>query len=156
MKNPIYPNEKKRLINNCPELSSGHNARRLGMKKIILVLLAICLTFTASIGYASSNQNCISKGSRGVANITFAFFELFQGMDDVWTEYGPFASYTYGIAQGLAKMALRTMVGVYEATTFLIPPYGPILKDPVFFDMPDKDEQYPVTSSITYIFKECD
>lgn len=127
--------------------------REVKMKKffsvILLPLLSVMIFTTNS--FATGDQNCLRKGARGVCNVGLGFLEVPQNVGDVGAEQGPIAAASYGLLLGLAKTAERMAVGAYEAVTFLIPPYGPVLKDPEFFGETDKDITYPVTSGISGI-----
>lgn len=117
---------------------------------IIFVALIISAIFL-STGYAKGDQNFLRKGTRGVCNVVLGFLEVHKSVQETWEEMGPLGTATYGFAKGALKAAVRTLVGMYETATCLLPPYGPVLKDPEFFGSPDLDEQYPVTSGISGI-----
>ena len=108
-------------------------------------LSVILLLSWVGVGLALDDNNCLRKGSRGVANIGTSFLEVFKSTEETFVQDGPVAAGTYGLAKGFAKGLLRFGVGIYEGVTFLIPPYDPVLKDPEFFFSRDKDEQYAIT-----------
>lgn len=102
------------------------------MKKIILLSLVVVLLFSGT-SYA---DNALTKLGRGVCNVITCPFEIIHRMGEANDERGPFAGLTWGLLDGIYKMGLRAIVGVYEVATFPIPlpaGYAPIITDPEFF-----------------------
>ena len=102
------------------------------MKKVF-ILSIIAILLTASISYADSP---LRKLGRGTANILTCPIEMFYRVGEANDESGPIAAMTWGVLNGIYRMGVRAVVGIYEVVTFPIPlpgDYQPIITDPEFF-----------------------
>jgi putative exosortase-associated protein (TIGR04073 family) len=106
------------------------------MKKVVLVVFI--LQFVALALYAD-DYTPMRKLGRGVANFSLAIAEVPRQVDLVRDESGTLAGLTYGTVKGLTFFLGRTVLGVYEAATFLLPTYKPLV-EPEFI-LTDEDEQ---------------
>ena len=89
------------------------------MKSIVSVLLAITLLITfTSMGYAQSPP---AKLGRGLVNTLTGFLELPLNVLRTYKSDGWPKGLTIGFARGLAMGVYRTLVGIYEVVTFVIP-----------------------------------
>jgi len=110
------------------------------MKKnlcIRIVILTFILIFFSNIILSNSvyAQDCLRKLGRGISNAALGFLELPMNIQSVGEESGVVAAVSHGILKGLARTVLRTVTGVYETATFIIPVpknYKPILTNPEF------------------------
>ncbi len=75
-----------------------------------------------------SDQNPLRKIARGTVNVTLGWTEIPRQMIKVNKENGDIAGVFWGPLKGFAFFIGRTAVGVYEVTTFLLPPYKPVVK----------------------------
>lgn len=74
-----------------------------------------------------SDQNPLRKIARGTVNATLGWTEIPRQMIKVNKENGDIAGVFWGPLKGFAFFLGRTAVGVYEVTTFLLPPYKPVV-----------------------------
>lgn len=103
------------------------------MKKVVVVLIAIAILFTASAAHA---ETMLKKLGRGMANVLTCPVEIFYRIGEANAESGPIAGITWGLLNGFYRMGTRGLVGAYEVVTFPIPfprNYKPIIDDPEFF-----------------------
>lgn len=82
-----------------------------------LLIFAIILMM-ASSAYA---DNPGSKLLRGLTNTAFGFLELPINIYRISVKEGYPTGLTYGVGKGLVDGVYRTLVGIYEAVTFVIP-----------------------------------
>jgi putative exosortase-associated protein (TIGR04073 family) len=75
----------------------------------------------------TSDQNPLRKVARGAVNTTLGWVEIPRQMIKVNKEKGDIAGVFWGPLKGFAFFVGRTAVGIYEVTTFLIPPYKPVV-----------------------------
>jgi len=103
------------------------------MKKITICICIIALFLSSSFAYAGTPME---KIKRGAMNIISCPFELGNGMMQANEQDGIGSAYTWGIVNGVLRVGLRAIVGVYELVTFPIPipkDYAPIMTDPEYF-----------------------
>jgi len=74
-----------------------------------------------------SDQNPLRKIARGTVNVTLGWTEIPRQMIKVNKANGDIAGIFWGPLKGFAYFLGRTAVGVYEVTTFLLPPYKPVV-----------------------------
>ncbi|MFA5271583.1 MAG: exosortase system-associated protein, TIGR04073 family [Candidatus Omnitrophota bacterium] len=74
-----------------------------------------------------SDQNPLRKIARGTVNVTLGWTEIPRQMIKVNKDSGDIAGVFWGPLKGFAFFLGRTAVGVYEVTTFLLPPYKPVV-----------------------------
>jgi putative exosortase-associated protein (TIGR04073 family) len=74
-----------------------------------------------------SDQNPLRKIARGTVNATLGWTEIPRQMIKVNKDSGDIAGVFWGPLKGFAYFIGRTAVGVYEVTTFLLPPYKPVV-----------------------------
>lgn len=74
-----------------------------------------------------SDQNPLRKIARGTVNVTLGWTEIPRQMIKVNKASGDVAGVFWGPLKGFAYFLGRTAVGVYEVTTFLLPPYKPVV-----------------------------
>jgi putative exosortase-associated protein (TIGR04073 family) len=74
-----------------------------------------------------SDQNPLRKIARGTVNATLGWTEIPRQMIKVNKANGDIAGVFWGPLKGFAYFLGRTAVGVYEVTTFLLPPYKPVV-----------------------------
>lgn len=97
------------------------------MMKKALFLLVISQLIILPYVYAQE-YNAFSKLGRGFGNAVLSFTELPIQMIKTSEESGDAAGFFVGIPKGLAFWVGRCALGFYEAFTFIIPPYGPLVK----------------------------
>ena len=103
------------------------------MKKISVFILMVSIACLTTACYAGTP---LEKLGRGVSNIVTSPFEIFYRIGKANDEKGPFAGFSWGLLDGLFRMGMRAVVGVYEVVTFPIPlpdGYNPIITDPEYF-----------------------
>jgi len=86
-----------------------------------------------------SDQNPLRKVARGAVNTTLGWVEIPRQMIKVNKTKGDIAGVFWGPLKGFAFFVGRTAVGLYEVTTFLIPPYKPVV-NPEFILSDDDDD----------------
>ena len=103
------------------------------MKKVIIFVIIIFVLFASNATFADT---ILKKLGRGAANILTSPVEIVYRVGEVNNESGPVAAFTWGVINGVYRMCMRAVVGVYEVVTFPIPlpkDYKPIIDDPEFF-----------------------
>ena len=110
-------------------------------KKIffLLIIFQLCL-----LPVYARDYNPLSKLARGLVNISFGWLEVPRQMIKVKEAEndevsGEFAGVFWGPFKGATFFLGRTIVGSYEAATFLIPTYKPIVR-PEYIFADDYDE----------------
>ena len=104
------------------------------MKKIV-VLVVLLVAFTSVSAFAQDSGNPMIKLGRGLLDVATAVFELPKAIGNVSSEEGVAAGATKGLFDGIAKLVLRGITGVYEVATFPIAVpagYEPVLDSRVF------------------------
>ncbi len=100
------------------------------MLKKICLLLVVGQLFLIPL-YAQE-YNPLRKLARGVVNATLGAVEIPKQMVKVKMENegisGDIAGLFWGPLKGIACFAGRTLLGVYEVATFLIPTYKPLVE----------------------------
>ena len=80
-------------------------------------------------------QGPVRKLSRGLANMTTGFTEIYSSLDQVNDSEGNSAMFSYGIVRGITRTLTRFGVGLYEVVTFPFPTtrgsYAPVLRQPI-------------------------
>jgi len=124
------------------------------MKKILLVSCALLITLSlCNVIYAQEakaqkqtecastpvdtadmryNKSPINKLGRGVANTATCWLEIPAEACRVTEEKGPLVGYTLGIVEGFFTTLLRGATGIFDAVTFLIPPYDKPFMQPEY------------------------
>jgi len=95
----------------------------------------VCVTVAALVLAAApadaARQTAPRKFGRGLAAMTCGFLEIPGNIVETSRERGPAWGFTLGFAEGLGRVVVRELVGVYEFVTapFPVPPgYQPILQ----------------------------
>ena len=99
--------------------------KRICFLVIILQLLTLHL-------YAQ-DYNALRKISRGVVNTSLGWTEIVRQMIEVNEEEGEVAGFFWGSLKGLVYALGRTLTGVYEVATFLLPPYSSLVEPEFIF-----------------------
>jgi putative exosortase-associated protein (TIGR04073 family) len=84
-------------------------------------------------------QNPLRKIARGSVNTTLGWIEIPRQIIKVNREKGDIAGMFWGPLRGFAYFMGRTAVGLYEVTTFLIPPYKPVVTPEFILSETDED-----------------
>ena len=86
--------------------------------------------------HASYGRQTMHKLGRGIANVFTGIFEIPRTAQIVTTREGSLAGSTIGLTQGIWRMLLREVVGVYEVLTFYaeVPPdFKPMMRPEFIF-----------------------
>ncbi|MEI8349984.1 MAG: exosortase system-associated protein, TIGR04073 family [Candidatus Omnitrophota bacterium] len=86
----------------------------------------------------SIDQSPLRKIARGAVNVSLGWVEIPRQMIKVNEEGGDISGVFWGPLKGFAYFIGRTAVGIYEMTTFLLPPYKTVV-DPEFI-LSDEDD----------------
>jgi putative exosortase-associated protein (TIGR04073 family) len=84
---------------------------------------------TESIQYEKSPLN---KLARGVMNTATFWAEIPASVCSVSKEKDPLSGFTLGAVQGTFNAVLRGITGMFDALTFVIPPYDKPLMEPEY------------------------
>lgn len=84
---------------------------------------------TSEIQYTSTP---INKLGRGAINTVTCWAEVPAGIFSVSKRLDPLAGCTLGLVEGLFNGILRGLTGIYDAVTFIIPPYNKPLMKPEY------------------------
>ena len=87
------------------------------MKRIVVFLMIVGILLMSNTLYADT---ALKKLGRGTANILTCPIELIYRVGEANEESGPFAALTWGLLNGVYRMGMRGVVGVYEVVTFPI------------------------------------
>ncbi len=116
------------------------------MKKYFLILCLIIFAFLApSNVYSAESETAVNvtdlgyertpfnKLARGVLNLATFVVEIPASIIRVSKEKdNAFLGGTVGAVQGLVTALLRGLTGVFDTTTFIIPPYDKTLLEPEY------------------------
>jgi putative exosortase-associated protein (TIGR04073 family) len=86
-----------------------------------------------------SELSPLRKIARGAANTTLGWLEIPRQTIKVNKEKGDIAGAFWGPLKGFAYFVGRTAVGIYEVTTFLLPPYKAAIEPEFIFSDEDDD-----------------
>jgi len=114
------------------EFKGGRMLKKFFVFLLFIQLFAPCL-------YADNDYNALSKLARGGINTVFSFLEIPRQMIKVNQNHGDIAGIVWGPLKGIACFVGRTIVGVYESATFLIPSYKPALEPEFIFSELEED-----------------
>ena len=101
------------------------------MKRFNWMIISFVFIFIFILTVNVYAQDPIKKLGRGLANTVTGMVELPYKIQEVHEESGPVAAATYGVLKGVTDGIYRTLIGVYETVTFLIPfpkNYAPIIE----------------------------
>jgi putative exosortase-associated protein (TIGR04073 family) len=107
------------------------------MKKKYFVFLAMMLVSNIFISQAyaldtrslSVSKTPLNKLIRGLVNVATCIVELPASIVEVSRDKGFVKGATLGVADGLVTTVVRLGTGLFDAVTFVIPPYDkPLLK----------------------------
>lgn len=100
------------------------------MRKSVILLLA-CLMLVFSFSPQAYAQNPAQKLGRGLANIVTGWVEIPLEIGRKTSEEGDVAGFFVAPFTGFLKAIGRTLVGVYDVATFIIPipaKYKPLIE----------------------------
>lgn len=87
-----------------------------------------------------SDLSPLRKIARGTANTALGWLEIPRQTIKVNKKEGDIAGVFWGPVKGFAYFVRRTAVGIYEVTTFLLPPYKAAVEPEfIFSDEDDED-----------------
>ena len=89
----------------------------------------IASLFLISSNAFASEEYFINSGQKfvsGVTNAASGFAELPRTIIVTSQNEGPFYGFTAGIAQGLLHTVGRSLIGIHDAATFMIPTRSPL------------------------------
>jgi len=108
------------------------------MKISILVVLILIILGQLTVDYGRVYAgDPIQKLARGITNVATGWVEIPKEIGRSVEKSGDFAGLVVGPFKGIAKAIGRTVVGVYEAVTFLIPlprRYEPVIEPAYVFE----------------------
>ena len=78
------------------------------------------------------NNSPVNKLGRGVANAATCWLEVPAEICRVSEDKGPILGYTLGFVEGVFTTLFRGATGIFDAVTFIIPPYNKPLMDPEY------------------------
>ena len=106
------------------------------MERLIKVMLLVfCLIFLF-VGQKSFAGDPIRKLSRGLVNTTFGWLEVFAEVFRESERSSEIGGWVVAPFKGIAKAIGRTVVGIYEVATFIIPlpsRYRPLIEPEFVF-----------------------
>jgi len=105
-------------------------------REIFILFLIICIwgLLTVDLVYAGDP---IEKLGRGITNVATGWVEIPKEIGRNVEKSGDMAGLIVGSFKGIAKAIGRTVVGVYEVVTFLIPlprRYEPVIEPAYVFE----------------------
>lgn len=113
------------------------------MVKKICFFVLLAQLFLLPLSVYAGDHNPLRKLARGAVNTTLSVVEIPRQMikvkQDISGISGDIAGIFWGPLKGFTFFLGRTAVGIYELTTFLIPPYKPVVKPEFIFA--DEEEE---------------
>lgn len=106
-----------------------------GLSAILVILLVLGISIPL-IAEENTPVKMGKKLGRGVVNVATGWLELPKNIYTTTTETNPAMGVTYGTLKGLGMTVVRTVAGVYDAVTFLLPvprDYKPVMKPEFVF-----------------------
>ena len=99
------------------------------MKKIVILLVVLQLFFIPLYAQdRDQDYNALRKLGRGASNFFLGLTEIPRQMGIVREESGSVAGIFYGVPKGVFFAFGRMAIGIYEAVTFVMLPYEPIIE----------------------------
>jgi putative exosortase-associated protein (TIGR04073 family) len=86
-----------------------------------------------------TEENPLRKIARGATNTTLGWLEIPRQTIKESRAKGEIGGAFWGPLKGFAYFIGRTAVGIYEVTTFLLPPYKPVVEPEFIFADEDDD-----------------
>jgi putative exosortase-associated protein (TIGR04073 family) len=105
------------------------------VKKVLFLILILNFILFSVF----SQNNPLRKMARGVVNASLGWIEITRQMIKVNEKEGELAGFFWGSLKGLTFCLGRTILGVYEVSTFLFPPYRALVK-PEFILSEEEEE----------------
>ena len=105
--------------------------RRGKAGRMLVFLATVVLCTVLSAPEAQAQYTAARKAGRGLAAMTCGFLEIPGNIVEVGREQGQVAGFTLGFVEGLGRLVVRELVGVYEfvSSPFEVPEgYRPILE----------------------------
>jgi putative exosortase-associated protein (TIGR04073 family) len=100
------------------------------MHKILVIFLIFNLFVFPSF---AQDHNPLRKLARGIVNSSLGWIEFPRQMIKVGKETNELEGFFWGSFKGLAFSVGRTLIGIYEIASFLIPSYAPIVEPEFIF-----------------------
>lgn len=104
---------------------------------VILLISFLSLTFSVKSVFA---DDCLTKAGRGIANVATGWLEVPKEVAKQTEKAGDIAGFFVAPIKGIAKGLGRTLAGVYDVVTFLIPiphDYEPLIEPEFVFKSQD-------------------
>lgn len=102
----------------------------------LVMVLALAFSVTAYAAEATApemkDQNAGTKLARGGVNLLAGWLEFPKQIYLVSKNDNAYIGVTYGFVKGLYEGIARTLMGVFETVTCVIPPYDKIIIQPEF------------------------
>ncbi len=105
----------------------------MSKRKSLFIILCLILCFSLAFPVLAQDYNPLRKFVRGVVNVSLGFIEIPRQMIKVKQDSGDLAGLFWGSLKGMTFMIGRALVGVYEVSTFLLPPYLPLVEPEFIF-----------------------
>ena len=103
--------------------------------RILVLMLFVMVGAAAVLPAAAYADNALTKLTRGVVNTATGVLEIpLQTMDND-IKGNALVSATGGFASGVASAVTRTVSGIWDIVTFVLPPYDkPLVKPETLFE----------------------
>jgi putative exosortase-associated protein (TIGR04073 family) len=95
-------------------------------------VICLCISSLAMPVFAN-DTNPLRKLVRGFVNLGLCMAELGRQPMHTAKEEGDLAGATWGLAKGFAFTVGRAVLGAYEVSTFILPPYRPLVEPEFIF-----------------------
>lgn len=102
------------------------------MRKNIIFLIVLFFAFL-NFSIFAQDYNALRKLVRGIANVSLASFEIPRQIIKVTESEGDIVGIFWGPIKGICFFVGRTILGVYEVSSFIFPPYTPLVKPEFLF-----------------------
>jgi putative exosortase-associated protein (TIGR04073 family) len=113
------------------DIEATTRTRQGSLRRTGLVVAAVVLCAVFAAPDAHAQYTAARKAGRGLAGMTCGFLEIPGNIVKVSEEQGQVAGFTLGFVEGLGRLVVRELVGVYEfvSSPFEVPDgYRPILE----------------------------
>lgn len=101
------------------------------MKRKLIFILIFSLFSLNCFAY-SEYSNPLKKFCRGIVNGALGIVEVLRQMIETNKTEGDIAGFFWGLFKGMGYFLGRTLIGIYDTGTFLLPPYDKVVFEPEF------------------------
>ncbi len=103
---------------------------------LLLVVMQLCV-----VSLYAEDYGILRKLGRGTANMLFSIGEVPRQIGKVGKDHGVPGAATYGLFRGITYFMGRSLIGIYEIATCLVPPYTPVVEPEFIFTQEEREKE---------------